>query len=80
MSGLMDKAKDAVGGQGSQPGNGVEGAADKGANQGISPSPPTLPPRKINQVASDAGVPQGADSTIDKAADSKINDEIPGGN
>ena len=34
----------------------------------------------MNQAAGDAGVPQGADQTLDKAADAKVNSEIPGGN
>ena len=35
---------------------------------------------EINQVAGDAGVPQGADKAIDDVADKKINSDIPGGN
>lgn len=37
-------------------------------------------PTEVDKVAGDAGVPQGADSTINEAVDSKVNDEIPGGN
>lgn len=35
---------------------------------------------EVDKVAGEAGVPQGADNTINEAVDSKINDEIPGGN
>ncbi|KAK3680245.1 hypothetical protein LTR78_000623 [Recurvomyces mirabilis] len=71
MSGLMDKVKDA--GQGmldkkSQPGDGVERKADDGANS------------KIDDVANQAGVPQGDDQQIDKVADAKVNSDIPFGN
>lgn len=34
----------------------------------------------VNDAAGDAGVPQQADQTIDKAADAKVNSDIPGGN
>ena len=40
MSGLMDAAKDAVGGggdKGSQPGDQIEGQADNAANNGTTP-------------------------------------------
>ncbi|KAF2658814.1 hypothetical protein K491DRAFT_713290 [Lophiostoma macrostomum CBS 122681] len=71
MSGILDKAADAVGGnndQSAQGGDNIERSADNAANT------------EINDKATDAGIPKGADSTIDKVADSKINDEIPGGN
>jgi hypothetical protein len=34
----------------------------------------------VNKFANDAGIPQGADNTIDEAVDDKINSDIPGGN
>ncbi|KAF3023716.1 hypothetical protein G7054_g3076 [Neopestalotiopsis clavispora] len=71
MSGLMGDIKNAASdklGKDSQPGDGVERTADQGINQ------------EVNQFASDHGVPQSADNTIDQAVDSKVNDEIPGGN
>ena len=34
----------------------------------------------VNNVASDVGVPQQDDSTIDKVADTKVNKDIPFGN
>lgn len=33
----------------------------------------------IDNIANQAGVPQSADNTINKAVDGKINGEIPGG-
>ncbi|KAK4546810.1 hypothetical protein LTR36_001542 [Oleoguttula mirabilis] len=71
MSGLMDKAQDAVGNKmdkDAQPGDGVEKTADNDANQ------------QINNAADDAGVPKEADKAIDDVADSKVNNDIPMGN
>ncbi|KAJ4423196.1 hypothetical protein N0V82_002190 [Gnomoniopsis sp. IMI 355080] len=68
----MDFVKDMK--QDSQPGNSVEGKADNAVNQG------TLFLEEVDKVAGEAGVPQGADNTINEAVDSKVNDDIPGGN
>ncbi|KUI70061.1 hypothetical protein VM1G_04891 [Cytospora mali] len=51
-----------------QPGNSFEGSADNATNQ------------EVDKFASDAGVPQQADSAINDVVDDKVNNEIPGGN
>lgn len=35
---------------------------------------------EVDKVAGDAGMPQQADSAVNDAMDTKVNDEIPGGN
>eukprot|EP00249_Psilotum_nudum_P004146 c1768_g1_i1 orf=19-234(-) len=71
MSGLMDKVKDVAGKKENnmgQPGDNVERSADNAANS------------RIDNAATQAGVPQQADDMINKVADNKINSDIPGGN
>ncbi|KAF2774253.1 hypothetical protein EJ03DRAFT_322846 [Teratosphaeria nubilosa] len=71
MSGLVDKVKDKANqalDKKSQPGNQVESTADNDANS------------QINNLANDAGVPQQDEQMIDKAADAKVNSDIPFGN
>ncbi|KAI1077394.1 hypothetical protein F5B20DRAFT_274015 [Whalleya microplaca] len=67
----MDKVKGALDNKlnkSSQPGNQVESRADNTANQ------------NIDNTANQAGVPAKDNDLINKAADSKINTKIPGGN
>lgn len=54
--------------KGAQPGNSFEGSADNAVNQ------------EVDKFAGDAGVPQQADNAVNDAVDTKVNDEIPGGN
>ncbi|KAK5113594.1 hypothetical protein LTR85_010823 [Meristemomyces frigidus] len=71
MSGLMDKAQDALGSKmdkDAQPGDSVEKTADNDTDQ------------EVNNAADDAGVPQEADKAIDDVADKKVNEDIPFGN
>lgn len=35
---------------------------------------------EVDKFAGDAGVPQQADNAVNDAVDTKVNDEIPGGN
>ncbi|KAK7006345.1 hypothetical protein R3P38DRAFT_3037933 [Favolaschia claudopus] len=71
MSGLVDKIEGAAENKmasDAQPGDNVERTADNDVN------------REVDQVASDVGVPQQADNTINEIADKKVNDDIPFGN
>jgi hypothetical protein len=74
---IMDKIADKAQGmadktlgkdKSSQPGNGVERAADNFANN------------QTDSIGDKAGVPDKYNDTIHKGVDSKINDQIPGGN
>ncbi|KAK7742330.1 hypothetical protein SLS53_004475 [Cytospora paraplurivora] len=67
MSGLVNAAEQKLG-KDSQPGNSFEKSADNGVNQ------------EVDKVAGDAGIPQSADKDVNEAVDTKVNDEIPGGN
>ncbi|KAK9778633.1 putative Antitoxin [Seiridium cardinale] len=71
MSGIVGDLEQAAGSKmnkDAQPGDNIERTADQDVNQ------------EVNKVAGDAGVPQGADNTIDQAVDGKVNSDIPGGN
>ncbi|KAK3678973.1 hypothetical protein LTR78_001426 [Recurvomyces mirabilis] len=74
MSGLMDKAKEAMGkggsgtgGSGTGQASGTEKGADVFANQGI------------DKATDAAGMGDKYDSKIDKVADGQLNKQIPGG-
>lgn len=80
--------------QDAQPGDGVERSADSGVNNGtyfqwkyrryLERDEKEFANRRfsleLNQAANDVGVPQQDDQTLDKAADAKVNSDIPFGN
>ncbi|GAM89074.1 hypothetical protein ANO11243_071090 [Dothideomycetidae sp. 11243] len=71
MSDMLNKVKDAVvnhENKKSTPGDGVENKADGFADN------------KVNDLANNAGVPQGDDGILDKVTNIKVNNDIPGGN
>lgn len=90
MDSIKNKVENAVGkkeDKAATPGNSVEQGADNAANSGkffavllIVVSYPSHATAEIDNIANQAGVPQSADNSINKAVDGKINDEIPGGN
>lgn len=90
MSGLVDKLSGAVDeklNQESQPGDGVERAADGDVNQGLFHYSRLILLvhgwgwfSGIDQVANDIGAPQQDDNKINEVADRKVNEDIPLGN
>ncbi|KAK5112721.1 hypothetical protein LTR62_003819 [Meristemomyces frigidus] len=73
MSGLMDKAKEAMGGnkQGGASTGGQPSGTEKGADSALN--------KGIDQATDRAGMGDKYDAKIDKFADGQANKQIPGG-
>ncbi|CAK1359931.1 hypothetical protein CB0940_06052 [Cercospora beticola] len=75
MSGLLDKAKNAVKGGSSSGGNAGAGGQQSGIEKGISGVGHT----QIDNATDRAGLGDKYDDKINKFADGQINKNVPGG-